>query len=35
MMNQAKRNVFNLDLKGEVASALCIMLFSELKNFGP
>ena len=30
-----KWNVFNLDLKREILAALCILLFSELKNLGP
>ena len=35
MVNQLSRNVFNLDLKREIVVALCILLFSELKNLGP
>ena len=35
MVNQLRRNVFNLDLKRERVAALCILLVSELKNLGP
>ena len=35
MMNQPRRNVFNLDLKREIVAALYIMLFSESKSLGP
>ena len=35
MVNQLSRNVFNPDLKREIVVALCILLFSELKNLGP
>ena len=34
MINQRRRNVFNLDLKREIVAALCILLFRELKNLG-
>ena len=35
VVNQLRRNIFNLDLKREIVAALCILLFSELKNLGP
>ena len=32
MINQRRGNVFNLDFKSEIVEALCILLFSKLKN---
>ena len=35
MVNHLGRNVFNLDLKREIAAALCILILDELKILGP